>query len=104
MNGTPYGLILLVAAGVLATRYARLDRPSPRSKKIVAGITTVAALVYLNSSDWFLVAAMLLLGVCIYVVFYRMVDEELRRLESLDSIDNLPRPARDSHLGNGNGR
>lgn len=80
--GIAYGLIVLVAAGVLAVRYAGLDRPSPRSKWALGGVVLASAVVHMNIPDGQLPAFAVLLGVCVYVILYQIVDTELSRPDS----------------------
>ena len=74
MGGLPYGLILVVAAWVLATRHARADHASARSKR-AAGVAALASTLALPS--WPLTAAVVQLGVGVYVIFHRIVTDEL---------------------------
>ena len=85
--GTAYGLIILVAAGVLTFRYTGFDRPSPRSKWVVGGLAAASALVFLNSAGWQLPAMVVLFGVCLYVIFYQIVDTELAKPDNRDRIE-----------------
>jgi hypothetical protein len=74
MGGFPYGLILLLAAGVLAFRHARTDLASSRSKWVVGGIALMSVLAF---PSWPLTVASVQLGVCVYVTFHQMVADEL---------------------------
>jgi hypothetical protein len=79
MGGIPYGVILPVAAVVLAARHARTDRASLRSKCVVGGTVVVSVLL---CPTWPLITALVQLSACIYVIVYRIVVDELARSDT----------------------
>jgi hypothetical protein len=88
-----YGLILPVAAIVLTVRYVGMDRASTRSKRVVGGITLTSLVIGVGLPSWYLVGAVLQLGVCVYVIFYQIVTEELDKPEEPRSRDvGAPEP------------
>ena len=57
---------------MLALRHAADERPSVRSKRLV-GVAVVASVVV----PWFVAAAVLQVGACVYMIVYRMAADEL---------------------------
>lgn len=98
MFGTPYGLILLVSAGVLAFRHAGHDRASPRSKQVVVGAFFVSTFIYLSYLDGPLYALAPLLGICVYVVFCRLIEVEMDELDRQER-ESSERKKREARLG-----
>ena len=76
MGGVPYGIVLLVATGVLAFRHVRTDRASPRSRWVVGCIAFLSVIV---SASWPLTAAVVQLSICVYVIIHRVVTDELAK-------------------------
>jgi hypothetical protein len=72
----PYGLVLLIAAPVLAFRYATCKEASSRSKRLVVGLIVASFLVVEYLPAWYLAATLLQLAVSIYVLLYLKVTAE----------------------------
>jgi hypothetical protein len=68
--GIPYGYVLLVGTIVLAIRHIRSGYASNLSKRLVGGLAAVSVLaLYMGPGFLALVALVLQLAVCLYVIF-----------------------------------